>query len=127
ANLSGCASLVLGTGQTVAVEAHAPDGAPINGANCKLTNTKGVWYVQTPGNVTVHRAYGDLSTRCELSGYDVASFQSKSTNNGLMIGNIIFGGIIGIAVDAGTGAAYDYPDVIHAQMTKTPPEPMAGR
>jgi hypothetical protein len=31
---------------------------------------------------------------------------------GLAFGNILFGGLIGAAVDVGTGAAYDYPSPI---------------
>jgi hypothetical protein len=34
-------------------------------------------------------------------------------------GNLIFGGVIGAAVDAGTGAAFDYPSLIQVIMGKT--------
>ncbi len=38
----------------------------------------------------------------------------------MAFGNILFGGIIGGAVDAGSGAAYDYPAniVVHLEQTK---------
>lgn len=31
-------------------------------------------------------------------------------------GNIIFGGFVGLAVDAGTGAGYNYPNIIYMQL-----------
>jgi len=34
-------------------------------------------------------------------------------------GNLIFGGVIGAAIDAGTGAAYDYPSLIQLIMGKS--------
>lgn len=43
----GCASIVNGHNQSVSVEAKSDAGA-ISGANCKLTNNKGTWFVTTP-------------------------------------------------------------------------------
>lgn len=34
----------------------------------------------------------------------------------MAFGNILFGGVIGAAVDAGSGAAYDYPTLISVIM-----------
>jgi hypothetical protein len=36
---------------------------------------------------------------------------------GLAFGNILIGGAIGVAVDAGNGSAFDYPDLITIEMT----------
>lgn len=36
----------------------------------------------------------------------------------MAFGNIIVGGIIGGAIDAGTGAAYDYPSEITVELKK---------
>jgi hypothetical protein len=37
----------------------------------------------------------------------------------MAFGNILLGGVIGAAVDVGTGAAYDYPSLITVLMGKT--------
>ena len=108
AGLTGCASIVSGTSQVVSVETLHPSGN-VAGASCKLENDKGVYYVTTPGTVTVHRAYGDMNVKCEKPGYDAGLATFKSSTKGMMAGNILFGGVIGAGVDASTGAAYDYP------------------
>ncbi len=114
--LGACASIVTGSEQSLSVTT-----VDVNGANCKLSNSKGTWYIpSTPGSVTVHRAYGPLSVEChkgELNGLA----QADSKTKGMMAGNILFGGGIGAAVDAGTGAGYDYPEIINVPMAKGTP------
>lgn len=39
-----------------------------------------------------------------------------SHTKSLAFGNILFGGVIGAAVDVGSGAAYDYPSLISVQL-----------
>lgn len=112
---AGCASIVGGTNQTVSVEASNNDVAS-PGAKCKLVNSKGTYYVTTPGTVTVNRAYGDISVRCDMDGLEPGLATVKSTTKALAFGNILFGGAIGVAVDTGSGAAYDYPETILVRM-----------
>ncbi len=109
--LSGCASIVSGTNQTLTVE--TPGCA---GATCKLTNDKGNWAVTTPGSVVVNRAYGPLAVVCSKDGFPNGTANITSTTKGMAFGNILFGGLIGAGVDAGTGAAYDYPNSIMVPM-----------
>ena len=104
AGLTGCASIVSGTSQVVSVETMQKSG-PVAGASCKLQNDKGVYYVTTPGTVTVHRAYGDMTVKCEKPGHPVGMATVKSSTKAMMAGNIIFGGVIGAGVDAASGAA----------------------
>ena len=116
--LTGCASIVSGTNQVVSVETmHA--AAPLAGAVCKLENDKGVYYVTTPGTVTVHRAYGNLNIKCEKPGIPVGMASIKSSTKGMMAGNILLGGFIGAGVDAASGAAYDYPALMQIMMGET--------
>jgi len=113
--LAGCASIVSGTDQVVSVETREND-LPSPGAKCKLSNSKGIYYVTTPGKVTVNRAYGDISLRCDKEGQEPGLATVKSTTKAMAFGNILFGGAIGVAVDAGSGAAYDYPELILVRM-----------
>ena len=118
ASLTGCASIVSGTSQVVSVETLHTSG-PIAGASCKLENDKGVYYVTTPGTVTVHRAYGDMNVKCEKTEMPAGMAVVKSATKGMMAGNILFGGFIGAGVDAASGAAYDYPTLFQVMMGET--------
>lgn len=105
--LTGCASIVSGSSQTVSVLT-----TPRGGAHCTLANTKGRWYLaETPGSVVVHRAYGDLFVTCK-KGHKKGFVRVKSATKGMAFGNVVFGGLIGSGVDAADGAAYDYPQQI---------------
>jgi hypothetical protein len=107
----GCASIVSGTSQSITVEARA-NGDSVAGATCKLVNNKGTWYVTTPGSTTIHRSYEDLGVSCQKDAYAPGTVSAKSSTKGMAFGNILFGGLIGVGVDVGTGAAYDYPTLI---------------
>lgn len=115
AGMTGCASIVSGTNQVVSVETRMPTGQ-VAGATCKLENEKGVYYVTTPGTVTVHRAYGDMNVSCQKAGMNAAVANFKSSTKGMLAGNILFGGVIGAGVDAASGAAYDYPALLQIMM-----------
>lgn len=110
--LSGCASIVSGVNQSLTV-----DTPGCRGASCRLTNDKGNWAVTTPGSVVVHRAYGPLTVICTKDEVTSETTTVVSKTKGMAFGNILFGGVIGAGVDAGTGAAYDYPVSIVVPMT----------
>lgn len=109
--LGGCASITTGANQSVSVNTD-----PDSGAKCELSNDKGVWYVSsTPAFVTVNRSYSKLNVTCKKelkNGFSSVDSHTK----GMAWGNIIAGGIIGGAVDVGTGAAYDYPSPIRVPL-----------
>ncbi len=109
--LTGCASIVSGTSQTISVETKYK-GDSISGANCKLENGKGIFFVTTPGTITIHKAYADLLVTCEKVDVPEGLARVKSSTKAIAFGNILIGGVIGAGVDAGTGAAYDYPQEI---------------
>lgn len=113
---SGCASIVSGTNQSVSVETRSKEGQAVMGANCKLTNNKGTWYMTSPGSVVVNRSYEDLLINCEKENQAAGLARVKSSTKGMAFGNIIFGGVIGAGVDMASGAAYDYPTMITVLM-----------
>ena len=112
---TGCASIVDGTTQVVSVETVTNAGK-VDGASCKLQNTKGVYFVTTPGTVAVRRAYGDMNVSCEMPGFPASQASVKSTTKAMVAGNILFGGLIGASIDTASGAAYDYPAVFQIRM-----------
>ena len=109
---SGCASIVNGQNQSVSV--NTPGCEP---AACTLTNEKGTWFVNTPGSVVVRRAYGAMAVSCVKEGFAPGTATIASATKGMAFGNILLGGVIGAGVDIGTGAAYDYPELITVSMT----------
>ena len=66
--------------------------------------------------MTIQRAYDDLNVRCEKKGMEPGVAAVKSSTKAMAFGNIIFGGVVGAAVDASSGAAYDYPTLIVVNM-----------
>ncbi len=122
---TGCASIVGGTSQVVSVETNAA-GRSAPGARCALSNPKGEYFVTTPGTVTINRAYDDLIVRCTLAGHDAGSTSVKSTTKAMAFGNLIFGGVVGGAVDIASGAAYEYPVMITVEMQAVAAAPGAS-
>ena len=101
--VSGCATIVQGTTETVSV-----NSIPEEGASCSLHNSEGTWYVTTPGSVTVHKTKTNLIIRCKKDGFTPVQTVATSRFGGTTAGNIIAGGVIGLAVDAASGANYYY-------------------
>jgi hypothetical protein len=105
---SGCATLTKGGSQTVTVDTDP------SGATCTLMrDAKLVAIVNpTPGSVPVEKAQGTVAVACRKQGYLEAAGNLASEFQAMTFGNILFGGIIGIAVDAASGAMHQYPDSV---------------
>ncbi len=109
--LSACASIIKGS--TAAINVTSP---PVTGANCVLSSGQGNWQLTTPASVTVERSKEDIQVRCTKDGYQDATAIIPSNFEGWTVGNLIFGGIIGVGVDAATGAMNDYPNAFQVPM-----------
>lgn len=108
--LAGCASVTGTRNQPVSVRSTCGGATQVSGAACKLTNDKGEWHVNsTPASVTINRSYGDLAVDCEKPGFGSGTRVFSSAANDSVWGNILVGGIIGYAIDAGGGSGFDYP------------------
>jgi len=111
--LTSCASITTGGNQSLSVHTD-----PEKGANCELSNNKGTYYIHnTPGTVTVKKAYGDMTVLCR-KGDKSNVVKVKSSTIIMNAGNIIFGlgAFVGLAVDVGTGSGYEYPTLIHVPL-----------
>jgi hypothetical protein len=109
--LSGCASIIKGTTQSIAVTTP-----PVSGADCVLSSKEGNWTVVTPGVAQVHKSKEDIQVRCTKAGYQDASATIPSDFEGWTLGNLLLGGIIGVGVDASTGAINEYPHAFQIPM-----------
>ncbi|MCE9521866.1 MAG: hypothetical protein K8S25_05475 [Alphaproteobacteria bacterium] len=110
--LSACASIIKGS--TASIGVTSP---PVTGAICTLNSSQGSWQMTTPGSVTVERSKNDLQISCKKEGYQDAFAVIPSNFEGWTVGNLIFGGIVGVGVDAATGAMNDYPNAFQVPMT----------
>jgi hypothetical protein len=113
--LGGCATVIKGTTQDIAVETNPP------GATCTVSRNGAqiATLSATPGKVQVSRDKSPIMVSCakapELAAPVSQTVESKF--NGATFGNILAGGVIGVVVDASTGANYTYPEQVMVSLT----------
>ncbi len=107
--LGGCASFLSDSSQPITI-----DTPHCLGAQCDLSNSKGSYFLkETPGTIPINKSYGDLSVTC-TKGEETMTQTYESSATGSMYGNILLGGIIGGAIDAGTGKGFEYENrIVH--------------
>jgi TonB family protein len=94
---------------------------PAAGANCVLSGYEGQWAVVTPGVVRVHKSKEDIAIHCNKTGWQDASATIPSNFQGWTLGNLVLGGLVGVGIDAASGAINQYPHEFNVPMT-----PLAG-
>lgn len=101
-SLSACATITRGTDDVLEIQTE-PAGA-------QVTTSNGFQCEATPCAIKMPRK-SELDVTMKKPGYKTARVHvtHKAGNAGgtAMAGNVIFGGIIGAGVDAGTGAMMD--------------------
>jgi hypothetical protein len=101
--LVGCATLVSGTDQDIAVD--TPGDA---GAECVLRSEGiGEYTVVTPATLKVSRSKHDIHVNC-TKGCLRGSGLISSNLEGTTAGNLLLGGIIGAGIDSASGALNKY-------------------
>ncbi len=112
--LSGCASIFNGKTQTVTIHS-----VPV-GATASVVNKAGenVHVGTTPVTLTLMRGAGYFkpevyTVSLSKDGYARKDLTITGSLSGWYIGNILFGGLIGmLAVDPVTGAMYTFPESV---------------
>lgn len=113
--LAACATITKGTTQIVAIDTP---GVP--GATCTIQTQSGPETVVTPGSVTLSKGSSALPIQCAKECYVNGASIIPSGTEAMTAGNVIFGGVIGLGVDAASGAMNKYPDVVTVAMTPDP-------
>lgn len=110
---SGCATVVKGSKQSIGIQTD-PEGA-----SCELVREGQVIgsVSPTPGEVEVEKDKDNIEVTCKKKGFNPASDSISSSFQQWTLGNLLIGGIIGIAIDAGSGAAMQYPPAVTLKMT----------
>jgi hypothetical protein len=115
---TGCASIVTGTHRKVAFKSN-PEGAKVTVVNA---NGKTVAEGTTPFTVKLVKGKpyfrGQTYTLTFVKeGYWDTEQKLKSTVNGWYLGNLVFGGLVGLlVVDPLTGAMYTLPKEVSASL-----------
>jgi hypothetical protein len=113
--VAGCATITKGTTQTVAV-----DTPGVAGATCTIQTQSGPRGVTTPGSVVLDKSSSPLPITCTKECYVAGSSIIPSGTETMAAGNVVFGGIIGLGVDAASGAMNKYPDMVTVAMMPDP-------
>jgi hypothetical protein len=113
--LVACATITKGTTQLVAVDTP---GVP--SATCTITTQGGPQVVTTPGTVTLKKGSDPLPIACVKDCYINGQSMIPSNTEAMAAGNVVFGGIIGLGVDAASGAINKYPDMVTVAMSPDP-------
>lgn len=110
---TGCATVVKGRSQTIAVNTD-PEGA-----KCALhRNDEPIGVVHpTPGTVQISKSSAPISIHCNKQQYLDANAKLVPSFQGWTLGNAVLGGIVGIVVDAGSGAMNEYESAIVVKLT----------
>ena len=123
--LAGCATITKGTTQAVAVDTP---GVP--GATCTIQTQSGPRGLVTPGSVVLDKGSAALPIQCTKECYNLGVSMIPSNTESMAAGNVLLGGVIGLGVDAASGAINKYPDLVTVAMTPDPrcaPEPRRPR
>ena len=106
---AGCATIVHGPTQKIGITS-APTGANV------MINSKS--YGKTPLFVDLDRDKEHIVS-IELPGFDKSQLIINKELSGWVWGNIIFGGLIGLAIDATSGSLYNLtPQQLNAELMK---------
>ena len=94
-NALGCATIVQGRSQDIPL-ASTPPGAMVKIDGVQTT---------TPGKVTLRRDQS-YNAVFEKQGYPPQQAKLESTASWWLLGNLIFGGLIGLVIDLAAGGGY---------------------
>jgi hypothetical protein len=117
-SVSACGTVTRGSNEDVTFNSE-PAGA-------KVTTSTGLVCPATPCTFPISRKQEFIAT-FEMPGHHSQQIEVKTEVSGGgaagMAGNVVAGGLIGVAVDASTGASYDHtPNPVFARMVPIRPE-----
>jgi len=104
----GCATVTKSSTQSISIKTRPP------GAKCALER-EGVVIATinpTPGTAFVEKDNEPISVVCSKQDFLVSSGTLASEFDNMTLGNIIFGGLIGVVVDGASGAMHGYSAMV---------------
>ena len=123
----GCASITRGTTENISISSTPP------GATAELSGLDNPTSCVTPCVVVVKRS-ADITVTINKEGYEpqVIPLTKEIPGSGAagFAGNVLVGGLIGMGVDAATGAAQDHkpnPVIVTMNPVAPAPQPRAAK
>lgn len=114
--LSGCSTLTTGTTQAVSLATPGADGA-----NCELTSPEiGTINVVSPAQVMLSKSQHSVKVVCRKECHAEGQGIINSSFEEMTAGNILIGGVVGVAVDASSGAMNKYDPRVEIPMAALP-------
>ena len=101
--LSACASIVSDNDTMTDIQTE-PEVArrELSGQDLKRV-------IHTPHGIELPSSAAPVTVICEAKGYRKTTVKLDTSTDGWIFGNILFGGVVGIALDAPRGAGQRYP------------------
>lgn len=113
---AGCSTIVKGTDQQVSVNTPG-----VTGAVCQLQSPAvGTRTVQPPANIVLPKSKHNVAVTCQAQCFAKGVGTLASHTEMMTAGNVLFGGIIGLGVDAASGAMNKYDPGVEVMMTPLP-------
>ncbi len=114
--VGACASITKGTDQQVSVD--TPGAA---GATCTLTSEGiGTRTLSTPAVIKLDKSQHNIAVTCKKECYQDGVGVISSTTEAMTAGNVLVGGVVGLAVDAASGAMNKYNETNQIAMVPIP-------
>ncbi len=108
--LSGCASVLEDSRQVVSVRAVC--GAQSMPAVCVAENSRGRWSFTAPRDIVVSKDLYALRVTCRSVLVEPHTVQVPAVVQGAVAGNVLLGGLVGAAIDLGSGRGLAYPSQV---------------
>lgn len=115
-SVGGSATITKGTTQSVSIDTP---GAP--GASCTLTSAAiGTKTVVTPTSLVLDKGHENIAVTCKKECFQDAVGIIPSHTETMAAGNLLVGGVVGLGVDAVSGAMNKYNDTNQFAMVPNP-------
>jgi len=118
-SITACASVMEGGDQVVNIQTTGCED--YGTIQCTVVNDDGSSVITAPASVSVEKDKDEMTVTC-VSKDGLARGQKivESSYEAMNAGNLLLGGIIGVGVDAATGAMWKYPSSVIVPMRCNP-------
>lgn len=111
--LQACSTITTGTTQAVAIQTPG-----VERADCELKSEGiGVKTVVSPATIVLDKSQHNVEVRCRKKCFTDGVGIINSMTEEMVAGNLIVGGVVGLAVDAGSGAMNKYDPQVQIAMS----------
>lgn len=111
-SIAACSTITRGTTQAVAIQTPG-----VEKAECELRSEGiGTQTVFTPGSVVLDKSMHSVQVTCRKKCFTDGQGVIASHTEEMTAGNILVGGVVGLAVDASSGAMNKYEPQVQIAM-----------